>query len=76
MNNLLRGTLFLCLLSNAFGKLKIGAFNIQVFGQSKIKEPQVVDVLLRVSCTLCWNYKKPKVSNYYFVLYLVYISFN
>jgi len=39
----------LCLLSNAFGKLKIGAFNIQVFGQSKIKEPQVVDVLLRIT---------------------------
>jgi len=49
MNKLLRGLFFLCLLSNAFAKLKIGAFNIQVFGQSKIKEQEVVDILIRIT---------------------------
>ena len=32
-----------------FGELLIGAFNVQVFGQSKSKNDEVVQVLLKVS---------------------------
>ena len=43
--------LVLCLLFTAANaeQLLIGAFNIQVFGQSKMDKPDVVDVLVQVS---------------------------
>ena len=31
--------------------LLIGAFNVQIFGQSKMNEPEVVDVLVKVGAT-------------------------
>jgi len=35
--------------------LRIGAFNIRVFGRSKVADEDVLNILVKVSCSCCFT---------------------
>ena len=41
------------LISTCFAHLRVGAFNIRVFGKSKVADRDVLDILVKVSERLC-----------------------
>ena len=45
------------LASDLCGGLKIGAFNVQILGKTKIANTEVVDVLVEVRTTISYSYK-------------------
>lgn len=55
----------LVLAAGTVSAFKIGAFNIQSFGDSKMNNPEVRDVIMQVKCPST-IYRKSKSYNFFF----------
>jgi len=55
MNLVTCSIVFLSLVSTCFADLRIGAFNVQVFGKSKVGRADVFNILVQVSDCLLYD---------------------